>query len=190
MKKIALFGGTFDPIHVGHLIMAQMACEAMKLDQVIFIPSFIPPHKSTRRLFTAQDRLKMVRLAVRGNDKFVASDFEVKQAKKSYSVDTVQHFYQKLGSKTKLYFIVGGDAVHTLHTWKNIDKIRQHVEFISVNRPGYVRGKAKNDHYAVTVQGIDISSTQIRERILKGKPIQYLVPDAVLRYIDSHQKQK
>ena len=185
-KRVALFGGTFDPIHLGHLIIAQMVIESMSLDQVIFVPSCTPPHKNTKQLFSAEDRLNMVRLAVRGNPQFLVSDVEYKRGGKSYSIDTVRYYRQILSKKTKLFFIVGGDALHTLNTWKEIDELRKQVEFVCVNRPGYVGDEEKDEYHSVTIQGIDISSTQIRQRIVQGKRIQYLVPEAVLRYIERH----
>lgn len=184
VRRVALFGGTFDPIHLGHLIMAQMAAEKMKLDRVIFITSYEPPHKKARRLFSPQDRFKMVKLAVRSNPLFHASDVELKRRNKSFTIDTVRYFRDIFPNTIKLFFIIGTDAVHTLHQWKDIDDIKSCVDFICVDRPGFTQDKDQELYHSVTTQGMDISSTQIRQRILKGKPIQYLVPEAVLRYIE------
>ena len=113
MKRIGIFGGTFDPIHNGHLAMAQIAHEKLSLDQVIFVPSYLPPHKSSPNLAPAAQRLRMVRIAIRGNPHFRVSDFEVKKAGRSYTIDTLHHFKKKL-KNSKLLFILGGDAYEIL----------------------------------------------------------------------------
>jgi nicotinate-nucleotide adenylyltransferase len=183
MQKIGLLGGTFDPIHIGHLLMARTALEQMDLDQVIFIPSCVPPHKKSPTLFSAMDRLEMVRLAVTQVPEFAVSDFEIQKGGRSYSVDTVRHFRGISPTSAKLYFIVGGDAISQLDTWKDADQLKTMCSFVSVNRPGYSRGDAELKYHAVTMNGIEMSSTEIRRRILQGKSIQFLVPDAVLGYI-------
>jgi len=187
MQKIGLLGGTFDPVHIGHLLMARASMETMGLDKVIFIPSCVPPHKKTPTLFMARDRLEMVRVAIKGNSQFEVSDFEVKKGGRSYSVNTVKHFREIFSPETKLFFIVGGDAIKELDDWKNVDEIKKMCSFVSVNRPGYTRGDAKLKYHAVTMNGIEMSSTEIRKRIQQGKTIQYLVPDSVLRYIKRHR---
>jgi len=183
MKKIGLFGGTFDPVHLGHLLMARSAMEQMALDRVIFIPSCVPPHKKAPTLFSTEDRLAMIRMAIKGIPEFEVSDFEIKKGGKSYSVDTVRHFRSLFSAADKLFFIVGGDAIRQLDTWKDVETLKNLCSFVSVNRPGYPRGEEKLKYHAVTMNGIEMSSTEIRKRILTGKSIQFLVPDAVLRYI-------
>jgi nicotinate-nucleotide adenylyltransferase len=163
--------------------MARTAMEEMRLDRVIFVPSCVPPHKKVPTLFAAKDRLEMVRRAVAETPEFKVSDFEIVKGGKSYSVETVRHFQAVLGKDAKLFFIVGGDAIKQLDTWKSIDEIKRACSFVSVNRPGYPRGREKLKYRAVTMNGIEMSSTEIRKRILAGKSIQFLVPDAVLGYI-------
>jgi len=187
MTKIGLFGGTFDPVHIGHLLMARTAMEQMGLDKIIFIPSCVPPHKKAPTLFTAKERLGLIRKAVRSIPEFEVSDFEIKKGGKSYSVDTVRHFRSIYGASDRLYFIVGGDAIKQLDTWKDIDTLKAMCSFVSVNRPGYPRGEEKLKYHAVTMNGIEMSSTEIRKRILTGKSIQFLVPDSILGYIKKHQ---
>jgi nicotinate-nucleotide adenylyltransferase len=189
MQKIGLLGGTFDPIHIGHILMARTALETMGLDKVVFIPSCVPPHKTAATLFSAQDRYRMACLAVRGNDQFVVSDFELCKGGKSYSIDTVRHFREEYPGD-KIFFVVGGDAIKTLDSWKDIDELKKMCSFVSVNRPGYPRGEAKLKYHAVTMNGIELSSTEIRKRVLSGKSIQYLVPDKVLEYIKRRQLYK
>ena len=183
MTKIALFGGTFDPIHIGHLLMARTAQEEMGFDKLIFIPCAVPPHRRSSTFFSVEDRIAMVRLAVAYNSAFEVSDYEVQKGGRSYSVDTVRHFRELYPSPVKLYFIVGGDAINQIHTWKDVDQIKKMCTFVSVNRPGYPRGEEKLKYHAVTMNGIEMSSTEIRKRILGGKTIQFLVPDTVLDYI-------
>ncbi len=190
MTRIALFGGTFDPVHIGHLLMARTAQEEMGFDKIIFIPSCVPPHKRSSTLFSVEDRIAMVRLAVAYNSSFEVSDFEVKKGGRSYSVDTVRHFRDLYPSDVKLYFIVGGDAINQIHTWKDIDQIKRLCAFVSVNRPGYSRGLAKFKYHSISMHGIDMSSTEIRKRLQQGKSIQYLVPESVLGYIREHRLAK
>lgn len=190
MKKIGLLGGTFDPIHIGHLLMARTAQEEMGFDKVIFIPSCVPPHKRSSTLFGVEDRIAMVRLAVAYNSSFEVSDFEVRKGGRSYSVDTVRHFREDYGSGVKLYFIVGGDAINQIHTWKDIEEIKKMCAFVSVNRPGFPRLLSRLRYHTITMHGIDISSTEIRKRIQQGKSIQYLVPESVLGYIREHRLAK
>ena len=182
MNRIGFFGGTFNPIHMGHLAIAQMAQERFKLDKVIFIPSHQPPHKNVAPLASAKDRYKMVRLAIAGNENFEVSDVETKRIGKSYTVDTLQHFRKIYPAKVKFFFIIGGDSLATLSSWKNIDEILKLATFIVVNRPGY--SDIKNiKHLTVTKPGIDISSSYLRERINSGKSARYLVPEAIHHYI-------
>jgi nicotinate-nucleotide adenylyltransferase len=190
MTRIALFGGTFDPVHIGHLLMARTAQEEMGFDKVIFIPNAQPPHRRSSTLFNAEDRIAMARLAVAYNGAFEVSDFEVRKGGRSYSVDTVVHFREAYPAPAKLFFIVGGDAINQIHTWKDIEAIKKMCTFVSVNRPGYPRGMARLRYHALSMHGIDISSTEIRKRIQQGRSIQYLVPESVLGYIREHRLAK
>ena len=134
MTKIALFGGTFDPVHIGHLLMARTAQEEMGFDKIVFIPSCVPPHKRSTTLFSVEDRIAMVRLAVAYNSGFEVSDFEIRKGGRSYSIDTVRHFREIYPAPAKLYFIVGGDAINQIHAWKDIEQIKQLIEFAREQR--------------------------------------------------------
>ncbi len=185
MKRIGFFGGTFNPIHMGHLAIAQMAQERFKLDKVIFIPSHQPPHKNVSSLANANHRYKMVKLATAGNDLFAVSDVETQRQGKSYTIDTLRYFKKLYPANVKMYFIIGGDSLGTLSRWKYIKEILKLVTFIVVNRPGY--GDVKNiKHLTVTKPGIDISSSYLRERINSGKSVRYLVPESIYHYIIKH----
>lgn len=189
-QRIGIFGGTFNPIHVGHLVAAQAVQEKLNLDQVIFIPVFSPPHKSSSGIAAPVHRLNMVRLAVRGNPRFIVSNCEVRREGKSYTIDTVLHLQQVLPSGTKLFVIVGGDMLTGLKQWKHIDELQRRVTFVSVNRPGFLAKKSGIRTVCVAVPGLDISSSDVRRRISAKKSIAYLVPESTARYIRKHKLYK
>ena len=184
MKRIGILGGTFNPIHIGHLTIAEMVHEQLKLDKIIFVPSNLPPHKNSKNVASAKDRYHMVCLGVRGNPRFEVSDYEIKKRGKSYSIETVSCFRDRYPAGTKLFFIIGSDLLPTLRTWKRINEILKIVSFVSVNRPGFKGKKSKVKLRSITVPGLQTSSSYVRKRITSGKTVKYLVPDNVLRYIE------
>ena len=186
MQRIGILGGTFNPIHVGHLLMAEMTCDQLKLDRVIFIPSFLPPHKSAKDIIDAHDRYNMVRLAIEGHSSFEVSDIEILRKGKSYSIDTIQSLKDHFPQKTQIYFIIGEDSLATLKTWKEIDRLLKFVKFVVVNRPG-LKAKSKIKTLSVEMPGLDISSSDIRQRICQNKTIKFLVPEKIEDYIQTHQ---
>jgi len=186
MKRIAIFGGTFNPIHTGHLVMAELSRERYHLDEVIFVPSCLPPHKTITNLATPRDRFAMAKKAVRGNPFFRISDYEIKKRGKSYTIDTVTYFRDKYKG-AQLFFIIGADSYKQLSSWKDINEILKDVTFIVVNRPGYRGQKGRIRHLSVTMPGLDISSSYIRGRLKQGKSIKYLVPDSIIRYIEEQK---
>ena len=186
MQRIGILGGTFNPIHIGHLAIAQMAREKAGLDKVIFVPAFIPPHKTVNHLAAAKDRLAMVRLAISDNPSFEVSDFEIKKGGRSFSIETVRHFREVFKKKAKLYFIIGGDSLVTLPNWREIHELLKIVTFLAVNRPGYKKDRKAMKHIAVESE-LNISSSDLRKRVIQGKTIKYLVPDKVIRYIGQHK---
>jgi len=189
MKRIGFFGGTFNPIHMGHLAIAQMAQEKFNLDKIIFIPSYQPPHKNVPHLASAAHRYQLVRQAVKNNPYFAVSNVETLRGGKSYTVDTLRHFRKIYSDRIKMFFIIGGDTFSTLPKWKNIEEVLKFVTFIVVNRPGYTPPafRKKIKHLMVTRPGIDISSSYLRGRVRSGKSIRYLVPEAVFHYIKKHK---
>ena len=187
MKRIGILGGTFNPVHIGHLTIAQMVCQQVGLDRVVFIPSYLPPHKSGKNVISARDRYHMLRLAVKGNPKFRTNDFEIKKGGRSYSVETVKYLRKEYPRGTKFFFIIGSDLLPRLYTWKDIHELKKMVTFLSVSRPGFRRKKSKIRVRSITVPGLHTSSTFARQRLLAGKTVKYLVPENVLRYI---QKKK
>ncbi len=186
MNRIGLLGGTFNPIHIGHLAMAQMALEHLKLNRVIFIPCNVPPHKKVTDLALGRHRYNMIKLAIKGNPHFEVSDFEIKKQGKSYTFETIRHFHKKYKG-AQLYFIIGGDAARGLNKWKQIEEILKMVTFTVVNRPGYVYIREEGIHYStISMPGIEIASSFLRSRVRESQTIKYFVPDSVIRYIKKY----
>ncbi len=202
MKSVALFGGTFNPIHYGHLAIAEDVRSKHNLDKVIFIPTALPPHKDPADLVDAQKRSVMAFLATVSNPCFDVSTYEVEKGGKSYSIDTVRHFRHFFGDKVELYFIIGADMLVEIASWKSIGELLQLCRFIAVSRPGYDAPKILNRHF-LTAEGAanewldrilvedsilwDISATTIRRRVREWKSIKYLVPEAVEQFIHNQQ---
>lgn len=183
MKRIALLGGTFNPIHIGHLILAEEALSKLKLDKVIFVPSYIPPHKSVDADIRPQDRLKMVELAIEDNAAFEVSNFEINRKKTSYSIDTLKDYRAKYGEDTILYFITGSDLLKDLFSWKNVNDIFKISKFVVANRPGYPVKDVPKEVETVVITPIEVSSEDIRRRLKSGRSVRYLVPERVRAYI-------
>jgi nicotinate-nucleotide adenylyltransferase len=161
--------------------MAETFCDVLVLDQVVFIPAYRSPHKRSSRV-KADKRIAMVRAAVRGNDKFIVSDFEVKRTEKSYSIITAEYLKKK-HTNAKLYSLIGADSVENLHTWRSIEDLEKIVNFVVVDRPSFSPVNKKIKTKLINMPAVGISSTDIRRRLKLGKSIRYLVPDAVLKII-------
>jgi nicotinate-nucleotide adenylyltransferase len=187
VKKVGILGGTFNPIHLGHLAIAQVACEKLDLDEVVFVPSNQPPHKSAKNVVSAEHRYNMVKLAIEGNDKFSISDYEVKKKGKSYSIDTMEYFREKYSKRTKLFFIVGDDSVATLHSWKKIDELTKIVAFVAIKRLGFKSSNNKIKVKQFSMLNLGISSSHIRRAVSESRSIRYLVPDNVVEYINQNK---
>ena len=183
MRRIGVLGGTFNPIHIGHLAIAQTAQEKMQLEKVIFVPANIPPHKSSASVAPSKDRYNMVRLAIKNNPCFEISDFEIKKTGPSYTIDAMWYFRRIFPRDGQLFFIIGGDMLSELKHWKYIEDILKIATFIVVNRPGRFKMDKEIHHNSVLMPGIDISSSYVRSRIAQGKTVKYFVPDNVIEYI-------
>lgn len=190
MKKIGIMGGTFNPIHCGHLFIAEEVMSDCFLDEIIFVPTGTPPHKNNKEILDGKIRYDLVNKAILGNKNFKVSDIEIKRSGYSYSVDTLKELNERY-DKTQFYFILGADAFLYLKKWKNIDKLNQYCSFIVVARPGYdkellleeselLNTKYNINSQIIDIDGINISSTTIRERIRLGKSIKYLVPKNII----------
>lgn len=184
MSKVGVFGGTFDPIHYGHLITAQSVWEIRKLDKIIFIPAFISPHKSDIKTSSPEDRLNMIKIAIEGIEFFDYSDIEINKGGISYTVDTLAELKKKYD---EIEFIIGYDNIFEFHTWKNPDEIMKLAEIIVLKRksshPPQFKDKYYNQAVFVQTRGIEISATDLRERVKNDLPINFLVPPKVKEYI-------
>ena len=176
--KIGLFGGTFDPVHHGHLILARAAVEQLHLDRLIFIPNTISPHKQARLSAPARLRLEMVRAAIAGEVSFDADDLELGREGPSYAIDTVLEMRRR-HPEASLYYLIGEDNAAELHTWRRSGDLQALAQFVVLSRTGHGRSHS----FPVVERDIDISSTEIRKRVAKGASIRYLVPEKVLEII-------
>jgi nicotinate-nucleotide adenylyltransferase len=184
VKRIGLLGGTFDPPHIGHLLLAQEAIHCADLDEVWFVPVGIPPHKEREEIASNDDRLAMIKRAIKGKETlFNICTIELEREGKSYTIDTVRTLTKK-HPDVRFFFIIGGDMVKSLPTWKGIDELLATVTFIGFKRPGVLLDSPYQDQLML-VEGpeVNVSSTMIRERMTEGKPISYLLPLDVERYI-------
>ncbi len=192
-NRIGIMGGTFDPIHYGHLVIANEVLFKFDLQKIIFVPTGNPPHKRSAALADAYHRYMMVQFATMTNPSFDVSNVEVEKDGISYTVDTIRELKNKY-IDTKLYFITGTDAVLDLPNWKDPEEILNLCTFISVNRPGYVTDtlddkldklmkKYKGEILSIRAPQLKISSTDIRNRIREGRPTKYLLPENVEQYI-------
>ncbi|MGG2199261.1 nicotinate-nucleotide adenylyltransferase [Paenibacillus validus] len=187
--KVGIMGGTFDPIHIGHLLAAQSVCEELGLDEVWFMPTNVPPHKEQTQGATARQRLEMVRLAVEGHEAFRASDIELVKGGVSYSIETVSLLRERYPDH-RFYYIIGADMVQYLPKWHRIDELVRLVTFVGLQRPGFdadleeLPAPMKEAVMLASMPQIELSSTLIRERRAAGRPVRYMVPDRVNNYIE------
>lgn len=193
--NIGIMGGTFNPIHIGHLIAAEEVLNNLNLDNILFIPSGNPPHKEENKIETSEHRLQMVKLAISKNNRFSVSDMEIKRVGKTYTYDTLVELH-KIYYGNQLYFIIGYDTLKELYTWKSIEDVCRLCSFVVVNRSSNkddmnkeifkIKKKYAADILVVDIPNIEISSTDIRKRLLSGKSIRYLVSENVDEYINKN----
>lgn len=188
MKNTGVFGGTFNPIHTGHLILAEFICDELNLENLIFIPTKNPPHKNSKEIIDENLRFQMIKLSIKGNKRFSVSDIEIKNDdnKKSYTIDTLNRLSNYHKIEKPLYLIIGFDSYTELSTWKDPEKICNTSKVIVLKRQGYKDtniNKFKTKVKFLDSPVITISSTEIRERIKKSKSIKYLVPEKVEKFI-------
>jgi nicotinate-nucleotide adenylyltransferase len=212
-EKIGIFGGTFDPVHSGHLHAAEEVMSRFRLSRILFIPSFIPPHKEIRGVASAEDRLRMVELAVLDRPGFVASGIEVEARATSYSINTVARI-KEARPEAVIFFILGVDAFLEIGTWREYARVIEECRFIVMGRPGFRLGSAKTvldgrlepemtesagnapvdeetfSRYRVflsPIRALDISSTEIRRRLRRGESVEGLVPESVRAFISERK---
>lgn len=187
---IGLMGGTFNPIHIAHLIIAEWIKDEWNLDSIVFIPAGNPPHKSNKDLIRSSERYSLVEIAVSSNKSFRVSDFEITKKGVSYSIDTVSYFRDKYPDE-KLFFIIGADTLFQLEKWKGFKDLAKMVDFITYSRWGYNKLQIEDkistlNHdfgfqiYYSNGPEIQISSSNIRDRLKEGLSIKYMVPDLVI----------
>jgi nicotinate-nucleotide adenylyltransferase len=210
IRRLGIVGGTFNPIHMGHLRSAQEVCEALNLERIIFMVSAVPPHKAPVQIIQAAHRYEMVRRAVKGNPNFDASDLEIKREGKSYTIDTLSYFRNRLGAGADIFFILGLDAFSEIGSWHDYRHLFDLAHFVVTDRPtrqnkepefclpAEIATLFSRDRDGTLVHGsgtrllyhnitaMDISATHIRGLVGRNKSIRYLVPPAVDRYI--HEK--
>jgi len=183
--KIGLLGGAFDPVHRGHLLLAKGAQGALALDQILWIPTGTPPHRAFACGADAQDRARMVELAIEGHAGFKLSRIELERSGPSYSIDTVRALQKDSpDQETTWFFLVGSDAAKQLSRWCQIDQLKKLVRFVVIPRPGAEPQDWPDDIEALDVATCEVSASQVRERIKQGKPITDLVSEPVARYIE------
>ncbi|MBM3247959.1 MAG: nicotinate-nucleotide adenylyltransferase [Candidatus Omnitrophica bacterium] len=183
MKRIGIFGGTFDPIHNGHIMIAEEVFKELNLDKIIFVPANIPPHKLHIKIANAQDRYNMTKLAVDYNDNFEVSDIELKRQGPSYSIDTINELKENIKQDAEFYFIIGSDSIPELRYWKDFNKLLKIVKFVVVNRPRHGFKGVPPGALRIQLRGMDISSSKIRNRIKEAESVDSLVPEEVKQYI-------
>ena len=180
--RIGIYGGTFDPVHHGHLILARQALEEFKLDRLVFVPAAESPFKIHNHTAPATDRLAMLQLAIRGEDRFEVDPVEIERGGVSYSIDTVKMFRSR-DPEAELFFLVGEDNAYRLTEWHRFEELKKMVGFVVLSRSE----DFQSPEYPVVQRRIEISSTEIRNRVANGESITYLVPESVKRYIEQHQ---
>lgn len=177
--SVGIFGGTFDPPHLGHLIVAADVCIALRLDRLLFIPAAVPPHKHSLVEASAQQRLEMVRTAIRGDARFEVDDLELRRPGPSFTVDTLRVLRARF-PESRLYFLIGADALREIRTWKEPTEVARLARLVVFARGGQeIEPMEGITVHSVPVTRVDISATEIRRRVRAGIPIRYLVPEAV-----------
>ena len=187
---VGLFGGSFNPPHIAHLIVAEAVREQGGLDQVLWMPSYQPPHKSSEEMLPAVHRLSMTRLAVEGHSAFAVSELEIDRQGTSYTLDTVKTL-QQAHPEHQYSLVLGGDSLQQFHAWHRPEEIIDRLPLIVYHRPGIETRNVAARFLArcrfVTAPLLEISSTDIRARCRNGRSIRYLVPEAVRTYIETHR---
>lgn len=182
--KVGILGGTFNPVHIGHLTLAREAKEKLELVKILFVPANIPPHKQSFHI-PAEHRLNMLKLAIGDNRDFEVSDIEIKRGDKSYTIDTIKEL-KKSFPKNDFYLIIGSDLANEFTSWKDYQEIKQLVKVVATSREGF---KLENkDFFSILdITQVNVSSTQIRSDIEKGKDISNRVEKEVIEYIEKHK---
>lgn len=193
-NRLGILGGTFDPIHRGHLVVAEQCLTQLGLSEVWFVPVGDPPHKRDRTISPAADRVAMVELAIAGNPRFRLSRVDVDRPGASYSVDTVRQIRAQVGAAAELFFIIGQDSLLDLPRWRDPLRLLELCQIVAVNRPGYPRvdldrlgpaiAAARDRITFVEIPPFDVAASEVRRRVAAGCPISSLVPESVQHYLE------
>lgn len=185
MKRIGILGGTFNPPHIGHLIIANEVLEALELDQVRFLPNYTPPHKEQTEEVSAMNRLTMLEHALSDHPLLVVETIEMERKGISYTYETLKLMKER-EPDVQFYFIIGADMIEYLPNWHRIDELMELVQFVGVKRPGY----NEDSHYPIKMVDVPqmfISSSTVRRKLRSGKTVKYLIPDRVVEYIKENR---
>lgn len=191
-KRIGLLGGTFDPVHLGHLILAETARDTLQLDHVFFVPAADPPHKRGQVVARAEDRLVMLELALQDNPAFSISRIDLERPGPHYTADMVARMRQQLGADTELWFLMGLDSLIDFPNWHEPDRLRQLTRLAAATRPGYAVDWVpleaalpgiSREVVLLPMPGVSISSNHLRQRIQEGRSVRYQIPEPVRQYI-------
>jgi nicotinate-nucleotide adenylyltransferase len=186
MPRVGVMGGTFDPIHHGHLVAASEVASLFALDEVVFVPTGEPWQKTDRAVTPGEDRYLMTVIATASNPRFSVSRVDIDRAGPTYTIDTLRDIRAHLGDDVELYFITGADALTQIFTWRDVDELFDIAHFVGVTRPGHTLadpGVPEGRISLVEIPALAISSTDVRDRVQSHRPVWYLVPDGVVQYI-------
>jgi nicotinate-nucleotide adenylyltransferase len=188
VDQIGLFGGSFDPVHLGHLLVAQAAREEIGLDRIYFIPAAQSPFKPERKPISASERLRLLRLALAGRADFEIDEQEIRRGGVSYSIDTVRDYLRRFAG-AKLFYLIGADHVGQLSKWREAGELARLAHFLVIPRPGEAAGALPEPFHGTGLKGfpLGVSSSQIRERVRAGLPIEHLVPEHVAEAIRNNR---
>ncbi|OFT25599.1 nicotinic acid mononucleotide adenylyltransferase [Brevibacterium sp. HMSC08F02] len=188
-RRVGVMGGTFDPIHNGHLVAASEVAARFGLDEVIFVPTGRPWQKTGKNVSDAEHRYLMTVIATASNPRFTVSPVDVDRPGNTYTIDTLRDLAEKLGEGTEMFFITGADALAQILSWKEVDELFELAHFVGVSRPGHElssEGLPQDGVSLLQIPALAISSTDCRDRVLDDLPVWYLVPDGVVQYIAKH----
>lgn len=195
--RLGIMGGTFDPIHNGHLACAEQAREDLGLDVILFIPTGNPVFKRGQHIAPAKDRLAMCRAAIADNPYFDVSDIEIARGGDTYTIDTLRALRNHFPANVELFFLAGADAIATVSKWRGSEEMGKLARFVGVDRPGYELSDEKRAQIVqaargipisfVTIEALEISSSELRRRLAHGKSIRYLTPQVVVDHVMEHE---
>ncbi|NUT34572.1 MAG: nicotinate-nucleotide adenylyltransferase [Hamadaea sp.] len=188
-RRIGVMGGTFDPVHNGHLVAASEVVDRFSLDEVVFVPTGQPWQKHDSKVSAAEHRYLMTVIATASNPQFTVSRVDIDRGGPTYTVDTLRDLREVYGAEAELFFITGADALSKILSWKDADQLFELAHFVGVTRPGFALSDSHLPAEAVTlvqVPALAISSSDCRARVAAGQPVWYLVPDGVVQYIAKH----